>query len=50
MFIESAWLLRPSSIGAESGQMPLLWSLGVLAHRNYKYAAPLALKPLKTEL
>ncbi len=31
-------------------QMSLLRSLGITAHLNYKHAAPLALKPLKTQV
>ena len=47
MFIEAAWLLLPSSVGAKC-DISLLRSLGDKRRPNYKHLAPLALMTLHT--
>ena len=47
MFIATAWLLFSSSVGAVDDRCRSYGAMAIATHRNYKYAAPLALKPLK---
>ncbi len=46
MFIETAWLLPPSSVGAKC-EMSLLGAWEINAIQTYKHSAPLALKICK---